>query len=140
MAQLAEHVVNHPVLVAALVAMLVVVAVYELRHQTVVGGFGVSAADAVRLINKGATVIDLRKPEAFQEGHIVNARNIALEQVTSDRSIAKRQKNKVFITVCDTGALSGRAATALRKAGFENAFSLRGGIKKWRDDNLPLVK
>jgi rhodanese-related sulfurtransferase len=28
----------------------------------------------------------------------------------------------------------------LRKVGYENAFSLKGGIAGWRADNLPLVK
>jgi rhodanese-related sulfurtransferase len=28
----------------------------------------------------------------------------------------------------------------LRKAGYENVFSLRGGLGTWRSDNLPLVK
>lgn len=139
MGQLAAHAVSHPFLVAGLVAMIVAVAVYELRNRTQ-GGGGVSPADAVRLMNKGAMVIDLRDGDAYRAGHIVNARNVAAEQLTSDRAVMKKQKNKVFILVCDTGAASSRAASVLRKAGFENAFSLKGGVSGWRDENLPLVK
>lgn len=139
MGQLAEHIVNHPYLVAGFVILLAAVAVYELRGR-LQSGFSVSAADAVRLMNKGAMVIDLRKPEDYRAGHIVNARNIQPDQVTSDRSIVRKQKNKPLIVVCDTGASSGRAAGALRKAGFENAFSLKGGLNAWRAENLPVVK
>ncbi|HEU4619175.1 MAG TPA: rhodanese-like domain-containing protein [Gammaproteobacteria bacterium] len=139
MGQLAEHVINHPYLVAGLVALLAAVAVYELRGR-VQGGYGIAPADAVRLMNKGAIVYDLRKPEEYRAGHIVGARNVEPDALGSERSPIKKQKNKVLILVCDTGAISGRAAASLRKAGYENAFSLKGGLNAWRADNLPLVK
>jgi rhodanese-related sulfurtransferase len=139
MGQLAEHIVNHPFLVAGLVALLVAVVVFELRGRTQ-GGYGVSAPDAVRLINKGAMVVDVRRAEDYCAGHIVNARNVELGRVTTDRSIVKKQKNKVLIMVCETGTNSNRAAALLRKAGFENAFSLKGGLNAWRAENLPVVK
>ncbi len=139
MGPLAAHAVNHPVLVAGLVFMAAAVAAFELRNRAG-GGFGVAPADAVRLMNKGAMVIDLRSAEDFQAGHIVNARNVALDALMTERSIVKKQKNKIMIAVCDTGTTSSRAAGMLRKAGFENAFSLKGGLKAWRDENLPLVK
>jgi rhodanese-related sulfurtransferase len=139
MGQLAEYVVNHPYLVAGLVAMIIAVAVYELRGG-VQGGYGVSPGDAVRLMNKGAVVIDLRKPDDYKAGHIVNARNLAPDEIASERSPIKKQKNKVLIVVCDTGTSSARAAGTLRKAGFENAFSLKGGLGAWRAENLPVVR
>jgi rhodanese-related sulfurtransferase len=139
MGQLAEHIANHPYLVAGLVAMLAAVAVYELRGR-IQGGFSITPADAVRLINRGAMVIDLRKPEEYRAGHIVNARNIQPDEVASDRSVVRKQKGKPLLVVCDTGTSSGRAAGSLRKAGFENAFSLKGGLNAWRAENLPVVK
>ncbi len=139
MGPLAEYAVHHPVLVAGLVFMAAAVAAFELRNRTG-GGYSVAATDAVRLMNKGAMVIDLRSAEAFQTGHIVNARNIAIDSLMTERSVIKKQKNKVMIAVCDTGTNSSRAAGMLRKAGFENAFSLKGGLKAWREENLPLVK
>jgi len=139
MGQLAEHVVNHPYLVAGLVAMLVAVVVFEARAR-IRGQVQIAPADAVRLINGGAVVIDVRSPDQFREGHIVNARNIELGQVGPDHPVLKKQKNKVVIAVCDNGLNSGRAATQLRNAGFEKAFSLKGGLNGWRAENLPLVK
>jgi rhodanese-related sulfurtransferase len=44
------------------------------------------------------------------------------------------------LTVCDNGTAASRAANALRKAGFESVFSLKGGLGAWRADNLPVVK
>jgi rhodanese-related sulfurtransferase len=138
MAQLVEFSGNHVWLVAGLVAAFLAVLFYEVRLRSQ-GATHVSAADAVRLINKGALVIDVRKAEEFEKGHIVNARNIPLERVQDADSI-KKQKNKILLAVCADGSVAGRAAGYLRKAGYENAFSLKGGLAGWRADNLPLVK
>jgi rhodanese-related sulfurtransferase len=139
MVQLAEFAGNHVWLVAGLLAALAAVMFYELKLRS--GGVThVTTADAVRLINKGALVIDVRKPEEYVKGHIVNARNVPLERVQQDDSAINKQKSKILLAVCGDGASSGRAAGHLRKAGYENAFSLKGGIAGWRADNLPLVK
>jgi rhodanese-related sulfurtransferase len=139
MGQLAEHVANHPFLAMGLVATLVAVVVFEIRQRSQ-GQSNVSANDAVRLINHGAVVIDVRKPAEYQEGHIVNSKNVELTEIGPEQSLLKKQKNKVLITVCDTGMSSGRAAATLRKAGFDKVFSLKGGLHGWRAENLPLVK
>ena len=38
----------------------------------------------MRLINKGAIVIDVRKPEEYQAGHIVNSRNVEIDKIERD--------------------------------------------------------
>jgi rhodanese-related sulfurtransferase len=139
MDQLVEFATNHPLLVAGLIAAWGAVMFYEMRLKAS-GLTHVSAADAVRLINKGAIVIDVRKPEEFEAGHIVNARNVGLDKIQSDPDPISKQKNKVFLTVCANGASSGKAASLLRKAGYDAVFSLKGGLGGWRADNLPLVK
>jgi rhodanese-related sulfurtransferase len=138
MAQLVEFIGNHTWLVTGLLVASAAVVFYELRHR-LQGATHVSAADAVRLINKGALVIDVRKPEDFQTGHIVNARNVPAERVQQGDEINKK-KDKILLAVCGDGSTSGRAAGHLRKVGYQNAFSLKGGLAGWRADNLPLVK
>jgi rhodanese-related sulfurtransferase len=138
MAQLVEFAANHVWLVTGLVVALLAVMFNEIRLRTQ-GATHVTAADAVRLINKGALVIDVRKPEEFQAGHIVNARNVPAERVQQGDEIHKK-KDKILLAVCADGSTSGRAAGHLRKTGYENAFSLKGGLTGWRADNLPLVK
>ena len=138
MGQLVEFAGNHVWLMTGLVVAWSAVMFYELRLRAQ-GATHVSAADAVRLINKGALVIDVRKPEEFQAGHIVNARNVPVERVQQGDEIHKK-KDKILLAVCADGSTSGRAAGHLRKTGYENAFSLKGGLAGWRADNLPLVK
>ena len=137
--QLVEFVGHHPYLIGALLVSLAAVLLYELRLRA--GGVThVSAADAVRLINRGALVIDVRKPTEFEAGHIVNARNIELDRLQQENDAIAKKKDKILLAVCENGGLSGKAAGFLRKAGYANSFSLRGGILGWRADNLPLVK
>lgn len=139
MAQLVDFAENNTLIVLGLFASWCLVMVYELRlkKQNLTN---VGALDAVRLINKGAMIIDVRSPDAFETGHIVNARHVALADVDSNKGIAKKQKNKTLLTVCDDGSTSGKAANILRDAGFENTFSLKGGLRSWQAENLPLVR
>lgn len=139
MAQLAEFAGNHVWLMTGLLVAWSAVMFYEIRLRNQ-GTTHVSAADAVRLINKGALVIDVRKADEFQAGHIVNARNVPAERVQQGDDAIAKKKDKILLAVCADGVTSGRAAGHLRKAGYENAFSLKGGLAGWRADNLPLVK
>lgn len=139
MGELATHIANHPFLAAGLLAAVAAVVFVEVRLRSQ-GRTQVAPVDAVKMINDGALVVDVRSPEAFRNGHIVNARNVELDQVGPGHSMLKKHKNKVLITVCDNGLNSGKAASRLRQAGFEKVFSLKGGLDGWRAENLPVVK
>lgn len=139
MGQLAEFASNHPFLALAVVVSLFAVLFYELRLKTQ-GTAQLSTTDAVRLINKGATIVDVRKPEHYGAGHIVNARNVPLSTLEADPAAVHKSKNRPLLTVCDNGSSSGKAVSLLRRAGFEAVFSLKGGLASWRAENLPLVK
>ena len=129
----------HPVLASTVIGFLIAVLGYEiwLKGKNLVQ---VSTQMAVQLINRGAMIIDVRPAEAFAGGHIANARNIPLIDLTNSPDTVKKKKDKVLLTVCDHGPAGRRAADLLRKAGFDSAFSLQGGLTAWRTDNLPLVK
>lgn len=139
MGELAEHIVNHPFLATGFIVLLAAVVLFEIRQRSQ-GQVQVGPTQAVRLINAGAVVIDVRSADDFRQGHIVNARNIELAQIDPENALLKKQKGKILITVCDNGIVSNRAAALLRKAGFEKVFSLKGGLNAWRAESLPLVK
>ncbi|HMB74357.1 MAG TPA: rhodanese-like domain-containing protein [Gammaproteobacteria bacterium] len=137
--QLLEFSGNHPLLVTGIVVAWLAVMVYEIRLKS--QSFShVSASEAVRLINKGAVVLDVRKPEEFAAGHIVNARNIKAEDLNENRGLLDKYRKKVVLTVCNSGMASNRAAVQLRKQGIEQVFSIRGGLAGWRNDNMPIEK
>ena len=49
-------------------------------------------------------------------------------------------KTLPLVLVCQSGARASRAAGMLRKAGYANVQVLAGGMKAWREANLPIEK
>ena len=129
---------NHSLLVLALMASFFIVVFYELRRKAS-GLIDVEATDAVKLINNGAVVVDLRSTEAFGRGHIVNARNVPADEIESRLSSLGVDKTKPVVAVCDAGVSSRRAVAALRQKGFESVFSLKQGMTGWSQAGLPVV-
>jgi rhodanese-related sulfurtransferase len=139
MQRLLEFIAHHPFLAAAAVLAAVVVLVYELRAR-VQAFAALSATQAVRLMNQGALVIDLRSKDLFDAGHIVDARNVPAAEIESQADALKKWRDKSVITYCDTGANGAGAARTLTKLGFTKVFNLHGGLNAWVKDNLPLTK
>ncbi len=105
-----------------------------------VGGAKVSAADAVRLINREkAVLIDISEPAEYAAGHAVGARSVPLAGLETSRELPKN-KSLPLVVVCPTGARASRAVVALKKLGFENTTALAGGLAAWRAANLPTEK
>jgi rhodanese-related sulfurtransferase len=101
----------------------------------------ISTLQATLLINQqNALVLDAREAAEYEKGHMLNARNIALGELQARAAEIEKHKAKPVIVVCDNDNRSGRAATALRKLGFEQVFTLSGGIGAWRQAGLPLEK
>jgi rhodanese-related sulfurtransferase len=139
MQRLLEFIGHHPFLVAAAALAALVVLVYELRAR-VQAFAALSAAQAVRLMNQGALVIDLRSKDSFDAGHIVDARNVPAATLESQADALRKWRDKSVITYCDTGANGAGAARTLTKLGFTKVFNLHGGLNAWVKDNLPLTK
>jgi rhodanese-related sulfurtransferase len=105
------------------------------------GGASVSTLQATLLMNqKNALVLDVRDAAEYEKGHMLNARNIPLGELEARSAEIEKHKAKPVIVVCDTGNRSGKAMAALRKKGFEQVFTLGGGIGAWQHAGLPLEK
>jgi rhodanese-related sulfurtransferase len=139
MDRLLEYISHHPWYASgALVAALLVI-VYELRARSE-NMAAISPQEAVRLMNQGAVVIDLRPAEAFASGHVTGARQMSGEQILKAGDTMKKQKEKIVLVYDDNGSLGASAVRQLAAQGFTKAFNLRGGITAWRAENLPLSK
>jgi rhodanese-related sulfurtransferase len=138
MAQILEFAGNHPYLVGAFLGLLVLVVTTEIRARA--GGAEVAPTDAVRLINAGATVVDIRPPERFAAGHIIGAVNIPVEHLGPKAEEVAKRKDRPVLVYCETGAGSARAAATLRKAQYPNGVRLQGGMVGWERENLPVER
>jgi rhodanese-related sulfurtransferase len=139
MQRLLDYIGHHPYLAGATLLAAIAVLVFELRAR--VHAFAaLSAMQAVRLMNQGALVIDLRSKDLYDAGHIVDARNVPVAELESQADALKKWRDKSVITYCDSGANGASAARSLMKLGFTKVFNLQGGLNAWVKDNLPLAK
>ena len=136
MQRLFEFIGNHPYLASAAILAAAAVAFYEIRERMQAFA-ALSAMQAVRLMNQGALVIDLRAKELYDAGHIGDARNVPAAELESQADSLKKWRDKNVITYCDSGASGART---LMKLGFTKVFNLSGGLNAWVKDNLPLAK
>ena len=107
------------------------------------GGAGgtLSAANAVQLINREkAVVIDVSEPEEFAAGHLKAARNVPLGELQDRLPAIVKNKALPVILVCAKGPRALRAEGIAKKLGYARAQALAGGLKAWREANLPVEK
>jgi rhodanese-related sulfurtransferase len=130
---------NHWMLSIVLVIIFVLLLVVELIRNKQ-GARRISPQEATQLINhQDAALIDLRPMDAFKTGHIVGAISIPFAELENKSKKLEKYKSKPIILVCATGVESARATSMLMKIGL-TAFILAGGIRGWRDADMPLVK
>jgi rhodanese-related sulfurtransferase len=139
MQRLLEFIGHHPYLVTGAVVAAAVVAFYEIRDR-IQSFAALSAMQAVRLMNQGALVLDLRGRESYDAGHIGDARHVPVAELESQAESLKKWRDKNVITYCDSGANGASGARTLMKLGFTKVFNLHGGLNAWIKDNLPLAK
>lgn len=96
--------------------------------------------DAVRLMNQGALVLDVRSKAEFEAGHILDAKHVPQEELAQSAETLKKYREKAVVACCESGMRSGAAARVLRAQGFTKVVNLQGGLQAWRAENLPLVK
>lgn len=139
MDRLLEYAARHPLLAGGTVLLALAVAAYEFSRVRS-GGQAVGPTEAVRLMNQGAALVDVRSKAEFDSGHILDARHVPQEELAQAAESLKRLKEKVVIVCCESGMRSGAAARVLQAQGFTKVVNLRGGLQAWRTENLPLVK
>lgn len=104
-------------------------------------GSRVSTLQATQMINQGkAVIVDVRDPAAFAAGHLRDAKNIPLKELSNRVGELDKAKSKAVITVCQSGTQSAKAAAQLKKAGFNEAVILDGGVAAWQAQGLPIAK
>jgi len=130
---------HHPWLAAFAVVTALAVLVYELvlRLQN---SASLAPQEAIRLMNQGATVLDLRPQQDYAQGHINGARHFDPAQILSAADSLKRYKERPLIVYCDRGSIAAAAVRTLSRQGFTKVFNLRGGLAAWRAEHLPLAR
>lgn len=96
----------------------------------------VEPAEARTLQERGATLVDVREPAEWREGHAAGAMHIPLG------SLAERLGQLPageLLFICRSGGRSG-VATSLARARGLDAKNVRGGTLAWTKAGLPVEK
>lgn len=108
---------------------------YEKRIETT----KISPADLQALIKSGAntfTIVDVRDPEEFAEGHIPGAINIPVASFAAGSGVL--DKKKKIITTCNSGGRSYNAYRKLMKLGYKDIG--QAIFADWKEAGLPVEK
>jgi len=90
--------------------------------------------------SKNNSVIDIRTPQEYNQGHIEGAVNINYYDKTFLEQVAKLDKEKPIYIYCRSGSRTSSAAKKLKKIGFSEVNDLEGGIISWSRNQYKIVK
>ena len=102
---------------------------------------GISPAEAVQCMNRDkGVVIDVCSAAEFAQSHVKGAVNVPLDELEDRLGKTVKNKSTPLILVCAAGSRSKRAQAIAQKLGYEKVHSLQGGLKAWKEANLPVAK
>lgn len=113
---------NQNILFIALMALAVGYFFFAQRNN-------ISGADAHKLVEQGARLVDVRSPGEFAGGHLEGAINIPVQDI--ERRMSELEpKTQPIVVYCASGMRSSRAAGILKNAGFARVENL-GSMNRW---------
>jgi rhodanese-related sulfurtransferase len=86
-------------------------------------------------------VVDVRNTAEYERGHIPGALLIplgTLAEVPAENLLGAHQK-KTLVLCSQNGTRSAQAVDKLQQKGFQNVYSLAGGISRWKSHGFALV-
>ncbi len=96
-------------------------------------GLGVNTITTQELAEKLESgkqiIIDVREPYEYASGHIRGSISIPLGRLLD--GLSKYDRDAETFVICHSGSRSASAVRKMKKAGFTNAISVRGGIAQW---------
>ena len=81
----------------------------------------------------GYIILDVRRPDEFAAGHILNAINVPNETIGTAEISELPDKNQLIMVYCRSGRRSKEASAKLVKLGYTNIVEF-GGILDWKGE------
>jgi len=93
----------------------------------------ISAADARTLIETtpDLTIIDVRRPDEYEAGHIPGAINIDLSSSFAE-TVGELDRDDPYLIYCLSGARGASALRIMEDLGFSHVYNIDGGISAWQ--------
>ena len=140
MEHLPEFFTNNSFLIIAFAVVLIMTIRAEMLHQS--GKMNdLSPMQATRVMNnESAIIIDVSEAADFASGHIKDAINVPMKELSNKISDLQKYSEKAVLTVCKNGQQSVRACKMLKQSKFSNVHNISGGLRNWLEANLPIIK
>lgn len=91
-------------------------------------------------IKDDVVLLDVREPHEYKAGRIEGAIFIPLRELKEKIDIYANDKSVEIVIYCLSGPRSLSALRTLKVLGFENVKSMKGGIKSWIKNKLPIER
>ena len=104
-------------------------------------GEQISAAEVYELISgdaTGITVIDIRRPAEYEEGHVPGSLYIGIMQDDFLQRLRELPRDDTYIIICWHGNTSRSVVFNMMREGFSSVCDIAGGYDAWRAAGLPL--
>ena len=88
--------------------------------------------------NEEMTLLDVRKKEEWDKGHIQGAKHIYVGEL--EKKLGNVPKESKVIVYCDSSRRSSVAASILKKHGYNRVDNLLGSISAWKNARYDVVK
>ena len=80
-------------------------------------------------------ILDVRTPEEFEAGHLVNAQLLDIRNPTSFmEGLQALDKAQTYFVYCRSGARSAQACELFKQHGISDCYNLLGGILEWQGE------
>lgn len=97
----------------------------------------VSVAEALERIENGATLIDVREDNEWDDEHATPAKHMSRGIIERDVVKEFPDKHSEMILYCGGGFRSALAADLLQNMGYTNVWSMAGGWTAWKEADAP---
>jgi rhodanese-related sulfurtransferase len=126
-------------LYVVIAVLLIIVFIVLLTRKT--PGAEVTAAVALDMIkDPQLTILDVRTPQEFAQGHIEGARLFPVAELSDRISELNELKNQQILIYCYRGNRSRTAYQILKNNGFLKIKNLQGGITAWMKSGNKVAK
>ncbi|MGM0818127.1 MAG: rhodanese-like domain-containing protein [Actinomycetota bacterium] len=107
--------------------------------STMPEGYLTNSLDEVKEArDAGATIIDVRQPEEYEDGRIEDAVSIPLREVAA--SVDEVPEDTDVIVMCQVGGRASMGLTMLRVMGYDNAEGFPGSFEAWVEAGEAVVE
>ena len=99
--------------------------------------------EAKKMIDAGTRVVDVRRPDEWDRGHIAQADLVTIDGIYSFGKVLKEQnlpQDEDVIFVCASGQRSAMASEIALLLGFDKVYNLANGMHGWVNRGYPIER